>query len=128
MNRIRVTLGDVVVTATFNDSSTAQQLWDVLPIDSTAQRWGDEVYFKTPVATGEEDPQADRNHDLVEEGRPHADPHPLGDLGHHREDGAPKHGKGTPEKDEVVEQEARLAREEGIEVMAAFQLVPSVEQ
>ena len=59
MNRIRVTLGEVVVTATLNDSSTTRQLLEALPMESTAQLWGDEVYFKTPVAIGEEDPQPD---------------------------------------------------------------------
>jgi len=57
--RIRVTLGEVAVTAVLNESSTARRLWEALPIESRAQRWGDEVYFETPVVVGEEDPQAD---------------------------------------------------------------------
>ncbi len=59
MNRIRVTLGGVVVTATLNDSNTARLLWGALPFESTARRWGDEVYFQTPVDTGDENAQAD---------------------------------------------------------------------
>ena len=59
MNRIRVTLGEVVITAALNESSTAGRLWEALPIESRAQRWGDEVYFKTSVEVGEEEPQAD---------------------------------------------------------------------
>jgi len=59
MHRIRVTLGEIVVTAVLNESSTARRLWEALPIESRAQRWGDEVYFETPVVVGEEDPQAD---------------------------------------------------------------------
>ena len=59
MNRIRVTLGEVVVTAALNESSTARRLWEALPIESRAQRYGDEVYFKTPMEVGEEEPQAD---------------------------------------------------------------------
>jgi hypothetical protein len=58
-HRIRVTLGEVVVTAALNESSTARRLWEALPIESQAQRWGDEVYFETPVVVGEEDPQAE---------------------------------------------------------------------
>jgi len=58
-NRIRATVGDVVVTAVFNDSSTAGRLWEALPVESTAKRWGDEVYFEIPVELGEEDPQAE---------------------------------------------------------------------
>jgi hypothetical protein len=59
MRRIRVTLGEVVVTAALNESGTARRLWEALPIESRAQRWGDEVYFETPVEVGEEDPRAD---------------------------------------------------------------------
>jgi hypothetical protein len=59
MNRIRVTLGEVVVTAVLNESSTAGRLRDALPFESRAQRWGDEVYFETAVEVGEEEPQAD---------------------------------------------------------------------
>ena len=57
--RIRATMGDVVVTAVLNDSSSARQLWEALPVESTAKRWGDEVYFETPVELGEENPQAE---------------------------------------------------------------------
>jgi len=57
--RIRVTLGEVAVMAVLNETGTAQRLWEALPIESRAQRWGDEVYFETPVVVGEEDPRAD---------------------------------------------------------------------
>ncbi len=57
--RIRASFGDLVVTAVLNDSSTARQLWEALPVDSRAKRWGDEVYFETPVVAGEEEPQAE---------------------------------------------------------------------
>jgi hypothetical protein len=58
-SRIRAILGDVVVTAVIDESSTAGLLLDVLPFESRARRWGDEVYFETPVETGEERPQAE---------------------------------------------------------------------
>jgi hypothetical protein len=57
--RIRASFGDVTVTAVLNDSSTARRLWEALPVDSSAKRWGDEVYFETPVEAGEEEPQAE---------------------------------------------------------------------
>ena len=63
MNRIRIALGEVVVTATLEDSNTARLLWSALPVESTAQRWGDEVYFRTPVDTGDENAQADVSDD-----------------------------------------------------------------
>jgi hypothetical protein len=58
-NRIRASFGDVVVTAVLNDSSTARLLREALPVESHAKRWGDEVYFETPVEAGEEQPQAE---------------------------------------------------------------------
>ena len=59
MSCIRMTLGDVVVTATLNDTKTARLVRDALPFDASAKLWGDEVYFDTPVTAGEEDPQSD---------------------------------------------------------------------
>ena len=58
MRQIKVTAGQVTITATLNDSSTAHLIADSLPFDSSAQLWGDEVYFSTPVTTGEDEPQA----------------------------------------------------------------------
>ena len=59
MSGVRITLGDVVMTAELNESRTARLIIEALPFESTAQRWGEEVYFSIPVAAGEEDPQAD---------------------------------------------------------------------
>jgi hypothetical protein len=57
MARIRITLGEVVVTATLNESNTARLIAEALPFESKAQRWGDEVYFATAIGAGEEDAQ-----------------------------------------------------------------------
>ncbi len=59
MTRIRITLGDMVVTATLDDTNTARLIADALPVTSTTQRWGDEVYFQIPVQADEEDARAD---------------------------------------------------------------------
>jgi hypothetical protein len=59
MTRIRITIGQLVVTATLNDSQTACLIRDALPFESSAQIWGDEVYFDAPVTTGEENAQPD---------------------------------------------------------------------
>lgn len=45
--RIRVTAGDVTVTVGLNDSPAAQALWEALPLEASAQTWGDEIYFPT---------------------------------------------------------------------------------
>lgn len=57
--RIRASFAGVAVTAVLNDSSTARRLWASLPVDSRAKRWGDEVYFETPLEAGEEEPRAE---------------------------------------------------------------------
>ena len=59
MSRLRITLGDVVVTVTLNNTKTAQLIRNALPLDASAKLWGDEVYVDTPVTAGEEDPQPD---------------------------------------------------------------------
>lgn len=46
--RIRITAGDVQVTAALNGSSTAAQVWDALPIEASGNVWGDEIYFRIP--------------------------------------------------------------------------------
>lgn len=58
MIQIRISVGEVVVSATLNESNTAKLLWNALPLESEARRWGDEVYFETPVRSPEEDAQA----------------------------------------------------------------------
>ncbi len=56
--KIRIVTKSVTMTATLNDSKTAQALVKALPLDSTAQRWGDEVYFSVPVEMPAENAQA----------------------------------------------------------------------
>ena len=65
--RIKITAGSVEAYATLNDTQTAQAIWEALPIEASAQTWGDEIYFGIPVDAGTEKPQ-----EVVE----------LGDLGY----------------------------------------------
>lgn len=58
MRQMRITAGDTVQTATLNGTRTAQLVWDALPFDVTASRWGDELYFTIPVDTATERGQA----------------------------------------------------------------------
>ncbi|MFW6163437.1 MAG: cyclophilin-like fold protein [Planctomycetota bacterium] len=58
MPSIRIKADSVEMTAQLNDSPTAKDIWDALPIDSTARLYGREVYFDIPVDRGEEDAQA----------------------------------------------------------------------
>ena len=47
------------VTASLNDSGTADLLWEALPLEASASTWGDEIYFRIPVQAGEEDGASD---------------------------------------------------------------------
>jgi hypothetical protein len=49
MRKIRMTIGTVALTAELFDTATADAIHDSLPFESTAQTWGEEVYFATPV-------------------------------------------------------------------------------
>ena len=57
MARIKVTAGDIEITAELNESSTARLIEQALPFESAAQLWGDEIYFSIPVEADEEDAQ-----------------------------------------------------------------------
>ncbi len=65
--RIQITAGEVTVTAELNHTNTANLIWEALPIEGSAQTWGDEIYFEIPVDAGGEQGQ-----EVVE----------LGDLGY----------------------------------------------
>jgi hypothetical protein len=49
MNRITITAGTVSLLAELDDSPTAQQIWQALPLEGWANTWGDEIYFEIPV-------------------------------------------------------------------------------
>ena len=49
MRKLRMTIGGVEITAELFDTPTADALYGAAPFDSTAQTWGEEVYFSTPV-------------------------------------------------------------------------------
>jgi len=44
-HRIIIEAGDIKSEAVLGDSKTANAIWDSLPIESTCNTWGDEVYF-----------------------------------------------------------------------------------
>ena len=46
---IRIRAGEVSATAALNDSTTADAIWNALPITGQAQTWGDEICFSIPV-------------------------------------------------------------------------------
>lgn len=54
MNTIRIRAGNLEMEAELNDSATASLVWEALPIEGRANRWGEEIYFSIPVSTGGE--------------------------------------------------------------------------
>jgi hypothetical protein len=49
VSAIRITIGELTVTAELNASPTARKILDSLPLESTANVWGEEIYFDIPV-------------------------------------------------------------------------------
>lgn len=57
MSDLTVTVGDRELTATWTDTNpeTREALADALPLAGEATRWGEELYFTTPVDVPPED-------------------------------------------------------------------------
>ena len=49
MKKIIIEAGGVKLSAALNDSETAKAIHDILPIEGTANVWGDEIYFSIPL-------------------------------------------------------------------------------
>ena len=55
VRNIKISVGDITLTATLNVSNTSDLIWSALPINALANRWGDEIYFKTNITAEEDD-------------------------------------------------------------------------
>jgi hypothetical protein len=52
---VRIKVGELEVKARFNEADTATKVFEILPITSSVNIWGDEIYFSIPVEAGLED-------------------------------------------------------------------------
>ena len=66
--RIAIRIGTLSIEAELNETPTAQKIAAVLPLRTSFNTWGDEIYFAIPVDADLDDSA----HDVVE----------LGDLGY----------------------------------------------
>jgi hypothetical protein len=57
MPKIKITSGQISMSAEINQSPTARSIAKNLPVEGLANVWGDEIYFEIPVAM-EQDPDA----------------------------------------------------------------------
>jgi hypothetical protein len=47
--RIKIMVGELTLTGELNDSPTAAQVLEALPLEASGSTWGDEIYFDIPV-------------------------------------------------------------------------------
>ena len=50
MEKINITVGNLSVEAKLLDTPTARKILEALPLESTVNVWGDEIYFDVPVS------------------------------------------------------------------------------
>lgn len=48
-HRIKISAGDIVVSAELDDTAAADRLWEALPVQASANTWGDEIYFSIGI-------------------------------------------------------------------------------
>ena len=53
---ITINAGEIEVQAELNDSETAAAIHEILPVEGTANLWGEEIYFEIDLAL---EPEAD---------------------------------------------------------------------
>jgi hypothetical protein len=54
MKSIKIETGQIRMDAVLNDSSTAEIIYNALPLEGRANIWGDEIYFDIPISLGQE--------------------------------------------------------------------------
>lgn len=52
--KIKIFVNEIDAVAELEDTQTAKTIYDMLPLDGAANRWGDEIYFVIPARMDEE--------------------------------------------------------------------------
>jgi len=50
MKKIVIKVGRLEARAELNETATAGAIWQALPIEGSANTWGEEIYFRIPVS------------------------------------------------------------------------------
>jgi len=50
-HKIYIKAGNIELEGILNDTPTAQLIWERLPIESSGNLWGEEIYFSIPVSS-----------------------------------------------------------------------------
>jgi uncharacterized protein len=53
--KIKISAGNIIAEAELNDSPTARDIWQGLPLEGSGNTWGDEIYFEIPVSASLDD-------------------------------------------------------------------------
>ena len=51
MKKIKIEVGDLSIPAELGDTQTARLVFEMLPIEASANVWGEEIYFDIPLQT-----------------------------------------------------------------------------
>ncbi len=62
MAKINIAVGKVSIEAEMFDTPTATRIFEALPIEATANVWGDEIYFDVPLSL---EPEPDARADVA---------------------------------------------------------------
>lgn len=61
--KIKISTDKVRMEAELNNSGTAEKIWEILPLENSVNRWGEEIYFSIPLKLQEENAK-----EIVQEG------------------------------------------------------------
>lgn len=57
MKKVKIKGDNFEILAEFNSSNTANEIWNILPISASVNKWGDEIYFEIPLKIPPEFPK-----------------------------------------------------------------------